>query len=168
MTGRRSVQVLAIIAILGLATNQARAGGAPQNGCCACDCGVGMGVPPVCLGASADCEFECADFDDCQVASIQVCVDGSFGGCDVGCNPICATPTATAMASSTATGTPTNTPVGMGGSCLTTADCAPGLSCENNVCAATGAPASSPAGLVVGAGLLAAIAALALRGQRQR
>ena len=172
MADRRAFCGALLLTLVLLARSQAVAGTGTES-CCACDCG----GAPICLGATVDCAFECADFDECDVASSQVCAVGVFAGCDSECGAICNTPvptpsqtaTATATAtvtqtpSSTATVTQTSTPVAIGGACMDTAQCAPGLVCVNNICSPTGAPASSPRGLAIAAGLLALIAAFALR-----
>jgi MYXO-CTERM domain-containing protein len=138
-----------------------------QPSCCECDCGVNN---TVCIGVSTNCDADCADYDECGVENDFVCVNGTFGGCEDGCNPICETPTATptATATQTSTATATRTPVAIGGSCMDTAQCAPGLSCVNSICTPPGVPAVSPTGMVIAVGLLALIAAVAMRQRRRR
>ena len=94
--------------------------------------------PDVCV-TSFDCTTTCMNMA-CTVASNQVCAVGSFAGCDANCGAICNTPTPTSTATVTATIISTPGPAG--------------------------APASSPRGLAIGVGMLALIAALALRRRR--
>ena len=85
------------------------------------------------------------------------------------------TPTATATQTPTLTNTPTTTPtttpVHAGGPCTQASQCATSLFCLNNVCnACTGnapAPATSCTGLLIGLGILAAIADIALWRRRE-
>lgn len=170
MVQRRVISVAAALALLLFAGARAQ-GGPAQMGCCLCDCGSEVD----CVGESSDCGAACAALGECDVDDFRVCDSGTFQSCGAGCRPVCTTPTATptttptGTGTSTATSTPTNTPVGNGGSCVSTDQCAPGLSCVSNICVpAAEAPASSPTGLLVGAGLLLAIAALALRRQRAK
>ena len=94
--------------------------------------------PDMCI-ISVDCATTCTNMA-CTVAGNQVCAVGDFAGCDGSCGAICNTPVPTP--SSTATATIISTP------------------------APAGAPASSPRGLAIGVGMLALIAALALRRRR--
>lgn len=163
MMQRGSFLVMAAAIVIGLAWPREGLG---QTACCRCNCGSDSGQ---CF-ESTDCTADCNDMD-CDVESDFVCINGTFGGCDTGCNPICATETPTntptGTPTDTPTATPTNTPVPQGGSCTDTAQCAPGLTCQHNICTdAAPAPASSPAGLLIGLGLLAAIAALAIGKRR--
>ena len=106
--------------------------------------GAGSATPACCLcdcavdvcEVSFDCAAACLMLD-CSVAGNQVCAVGDFAGCDGSCGAICNTPVPTP--SSTAI---ISTP------------------------APAGAPASSPRGLAIGVGMLALIAALALRRRR--
>ena len=162
MADRRVVCGVMLLAAVLLARVPAFAGGAAEA-CCQCNC---SGNITQCV-TSFNCALLCFNMG-CAVATENVCAVGVFAGCDSGCNAICNPPPATPSQTPTATstGTPTGTPVPNGGSCMDTAQCAPGLVCVNNICSPTGAPASSPRGLAIAAGLLALIAAFALRRRR--
>ena len=151
---RRRISLRAALAIAALIAIHARAAEAGFNVCCLCHCGKLLSV---CIGLSFDCDADCLD-RKCDFEGATSCVGGTLTGCDSNCQPICptdtpiSTPTQTPTNTPTATPTitPTATPVPAGGSCTDTAQCAPGLTCQNNICTATApAPATSPTGLLL-------------------
>jgi hypothetical protein len=168
---RRRISLRAALAIAALIAIHASAAEAGFNVCCVCDCGK-FNRP--CIGLSSDCEADCLD-RKCEFDSASSCV-GTVTGCDSDCQALCPTDTPTSTPTETPTNTPTATPtitptatpVPAGGSCMNTAQCAPGLTCQNNICRATApAPATSPTGLLFILGALAAIGVLALRSDRR-
>jgi len=148
---------LAIAAVLAIHAPAAEAG--PIAACCVCACGE-LSFP--CIGLSSNCDTACAE-RGCDFEGASSC-PGTVAGCDGDCQAICATETPTV----TPTTTPTATPVPVGGSCTDTAQCAPPLICQNNICATT-APvrAISPMGLLFIVGALAALGVLALPRDRR-
>src|SRR5262249_26766939 len=121
------------------------------------------------------CDAACLG-QGCEFEGASACAPGSVTACDSNCNAICSTNTPTSTPTetptntptATPTNTPTATPVPAGGKCMDTAQCAPGLTCEDNICPPTApVPASSPTVLLLILSALAAIGVLALRSDRQ-
>ena len=153
MTQRGRISLGVALAIAALIAIHSRAADAQE--CCLCDCGK---FNFVCIGLSSDCAADCFQ-RSCNFENASSCPGGA-ADCDGSCQAVCATETPT----STPTQTPTATPVPPLGSCTETAQCAPGLACQNNICTALApAPATSRTGLLVILGALAAIGVLALK-----
>ena len=140
--------------------------GAAWADCCVCTDSFLIPLPANnCVNPIA-CNFECSNSGHGD----EACCNSTATASCAGFNGVCSTdPTATPT--DTPTVTPTDTPVPAGGLCTQSSQCDTCSFCLNDVCTQCAgnapAPTTSRSGLLIGLGILAAIAAVALWRRRE-